>query len=94
MQKVVNFEELKKLGYEEGVKLLEALGYVREDGADSEAAGIAERVSDTYYVLYDDEKEEEADRVSWVMYYNLIGEAEDEEMDIIKSGWELLREED
>lgn len=92
MQKV-DFEELKKLNYEEGVKLLEALGYVREDGADSEAAGIAERVSDTYYVLYD-EKEEEADRVSWVMYYNLIGEAEDEEMDIIKSGWELLREED
>lgn len=90
----VNLKELEKLGYEEGVKLLEALGYVREDGADSEAAGIAERVSDTYYVLYDDEKEEEADRVSWVMYYNLIGEAEDEEMDIIKSGWELLREED
>lgn len=93
MQKV-DFKELEKLGYEEGVKLLETLGYVREDGADSEAAGIAERVSDTYYILYDDEKEEEADRVSWVMYYNLIGEAEDEEMDIIKSGWELLREED
>lgn len=93
MQKV-NFEELKKLNFEEGAKMLEALGYVREDGADSEAAGIAERVSDTYYILYDDEKEEEADRVSWVMYYNLIGEAEDEEMDIIKSGWELLREED
>lgn len=89
--KKVDFEELKKLNYEEGTKMLEALGYVREDGADSEAAGIAERVSDTYYVLYD-EKEEEADRVSWVMYYNLVGEAEDERIDIVKSGWEAVGE--
>ena len=92
MQKV-DFEELKKLGYEEGAKLLEALGYVREDGADSEAAGIAERVSDDYYTLADD-KGEELDRVSWVMYYNLIGEAEDEDIDVVKAEWELLREEE
>lgn len=90
MQKV-NFEELEKLNYEEGAKLLEALGYVNEDSADDEAASIAERVSDTYYVLYD-EKDEEIDRVSWVMYYNLAVEAEDERIDIVKSGWEAVGE--
>lgn len=37
-------------------------------------------------------KKEEADRVSWVMYYNLVGEAEDERIDIVKSGWEAVGE--
>lgn len=89
----VNLKELEKLGYEEGAKLLEALGYTHGDSADDEAVGIAERVSDDYYTLADD-KGEELDRVSWVVYYNLVGEAEDENIDIVKSGWELLREED
>lgn len=86
-------EELGKLNYEEGAKLLEALGYVHGDSADDEAAGIAERVSDTYYILYD-EKDEEIDRVSWVMYYNSVGEAEDECIDVVKAGWESLGEEE
>lgn len=86
-------EELGKLNYEDGAKLLEALGYANEGSADDEAAGIAERVSDAYYVLYD-EKDEEIDRVSWVMYYNLVGEAEDECMDVVKAGWESLGEEE
>lgn len=90
MQKV-DFKELEKLGYEEGVKLLETLGYTHGDSADDEAAGIAERVSDDYYTLADD-KGEELDRVSWVMYYNLVGEAEDERIDIVKSGWEAVGE--
>jgi hypothetical protein len=92
MQKV-NFEELEKLGHEEGAKMLEALGYAHGDSADDGAAGIAERVSDDYYTLADD-RGEELDRVSWVVYYNLVGEAEDECIDVVKAGWELLREED
>ena len=90
MQKV-DFEELKKLNYKEGAKMLEALGYVNNDSADDEAASIAERVSDDYYTLADD-KGEELDRVSWVVYYNLTGEAEDEHVDIIRSGWEAVGE--
>lgn len=91
MQKV-NIEELKKLNYEEGAKLLEALGYVNNDSAGEKSDFIADYVSDDYYVLYDDEKQEEADRVSWVMYYNIVGELEDDDIDIIKSGWEAVGE--
>lgn len=85
----VDIEELKALNYEQGAELLTASGYVREEEATADAAGLADFVRDEYWRLYNEDGET-ADTVTWTEYFNILkhnpGDLDDEE--IIRAGWE------
>lgn len=82
----IDIEILKKLNYEEGAELLTAAGYMEDCGATADAAGIAQFVSDCYWVLYNEEGDE-IDTLSWVMYFNTTSDGESE---IIREEWERV----
>lgn len=64
-------------------------GYVQNDSASSIDTTISDRVEDIYFTLYD-ENDQELDVISYCMFYNQIGNREDEDIEIISEGWETL----
>ena len=82
--KKVDFEQLKYMNYEEGKALLESLGYIEAESGETES-NISEWATDNYFKLFDDD-DEEIDCVSYEVYGN--GQyGEDEEIQIVKEGW-------
>lgn len=91
----VDFEELKKLNYEEGKKLLIAAGYNEWYSATDVSAGLADFVRDENWVLCADDADpytEAVDSVSWTEYFNIVkynpGDLNDEK--IILARWERV----
>lgn len=86
----VNVEELKKLNYEEGKKLLLANGYVQTDTGISEDAPSCDYISDEYFTLFDEDGEE-LHIVSYSQYMNKNDDPSNDDGSadiVVKEGWE------
>lgn len=85
--KKVDIEELKKLNFEEGEKLLKSLGYCNNDCAVDDNPPSVDYIEDCYYTLYD----EEIDTVSYVRFCNKNPEDPEGLSDfVVKEGWERV----
>lgn len=88
----VNFEELSKLSYEAGEKLLLEAGYVHSGPGTTEAV-VSDYALDEYFTLFNDTGDSE-DVISYSWFYNKKpGKAEDEEDVLVKEGWNHICEE-
>lgn len=85
---MVDMNKLHNMSYEEGKVYLERNGYIQSDSASSTDTAISERVEDIYFTLYG-EDEQEADVVSYCMFYNQIG-TDRENVEIVSEGWRTL----
>lgn len=86
---MIDMNKLKIMNYEDGKMYLEQNGYVQNDSANSTDTTISDRVKDIYFTLYDEDGQE-VDVISYYMFYNQIGNREDEDIEIISEGWEAL----
>lgn len=86
---MIDIKKLHNMSFEEGKIYLEQNGYVQNDSASSIDTIISDRVEDIYFTLYD-ENDQELDVMSYCMFYNQIGNREDEDIEIIFEGWETL----
>ena len=86
---MIDINKLHNMTFEEGKIYLERNGYVQNDSASSIDTTISDRVEDIYFTLYD-ENDQELDVISYCMFYNQIGNREDEDIEIISEGWETL----
>ena len=86
---MINMNKLHNMTFEEGKIYLERNGYIQNDSANNTDTTISDRVEDIYFTLYD-EDDQEVDVVSYYMFYNQIGNREDEDIEIISEGWEAL----
>lgn len=88
--KKVDIEELKKLSFEEGEKLLKSLGYCNNDCTVDDNPPSVDYIEDCYYTLYDEE-DEEIDTVSYVRFCNKNQEDPEGLSDfVIKEGWKRV----
>ena len=88
--KQVDIEELKKLNFEEGEKLLKSLGYCNNNCAVDDNPPSVDYIEDCYYTLYDEE-DEEIDTVSYVKLCNKNPEDPEGLSDfVIKEGWKRV----
>lgn len=69
--KKVDIGELKKLDYEEGVKLLESLGYYKSDVSEDGECPKADVLESTYFTLLD-ENDNEIDKITYENFYNIL----------------------
>lgn len=90
--KKVDMEELKKLNFEEGEKLLKSLGYWNNDCAVDNNPPFVDYIEDCYYTLYGGEDEgEEIDVVSYVRFCNKNPEDPEGLSDfVVKEGWKRV----
>lgn len=86
---MIDMNKLHNMSFEEGKIYLKENGYVQNDSVSSIDTTISDRVEDTYFTLYD-ENDQELDVISYCMFYNQIGNREDEDIEIISEGWEAL----
>lgn len=86
---MIDMNKLHNMSFEEGKIYLKENGYVQNDSVSSIDTTISDRVEDTYFTLYD-EDDQEVDVISYCMFYNQIGNREDEDIEIISEGWEIL----
>lgn len=86
---MIDMNKLHNMSFEEGKIYLKENGYVQNDSISSIDTTISDRVEDTYFTLYD-EDDQEVDVISYCMFYNQIGNREDEDIEIISEGWEIL----
>lgn len=86
----VNIEELKKLNYDDGEKLLLTNEYVQNDAGRTDEAPLCDYIEDIYYTLYDEEGEE-LHKVSYTRHMNKNNDAENDDGSedfVVKEGWE------
>lgn len=86
---MIDMNKLHNMSFEEGKIYLKENRYVQNDSASSIDTTISDRVEDIYFTLYD-EDDQEVDVVSYCMFYNQIGNRENEGIEIISEGWEAL----
>lgn len=86
---MINMNKLHNMTFEEGKIYLERNGYIQSDSASSTDTTISDRVEDIYFTLYDEDNQE-VDVISYCMFYNEVGNREDEDIEIISEGWEAL----
>lgn len=86
---MIDMNKLHNMSFEEGKIYLKENGYVQNDSASSIDTTISDKVEDTYFTLYD-ENDHEVDVISYCMFYNQIGNREDEDIEIISEGWVAL----
>jgi hypothetical protein len=86
---MIDMNKLCNMSFEEGKIYLKENGYVQNDSASSIDTTISDRVEDIYFTLYD-ENDQELDVISYCMFYNQIGNREDEDIEIIFEGWQTL----
>lgn len=86
---MIDMNKLHNMSYEEGKVYLERNGYIQSDSASSTDTTISDRVEDIYFTLYDEDNQE-VDVISYCMFYNEVGNREDEDIEIISEGWEAL----
>lgn len=86
---MIDMNKLHNMSFEEGKIYLERNGYIQSDSANSTDTTISDRVEDIYFTLYD-EDDQEVDVISYCMFYNEIGNRENEDIKIISEGWEAL----
>lgn len=86
---MINMNKLHNMTFEEGKIYLEQNGYIQSDSASSTDTTISDRVEDIYFTLYD-EDDQEADVISYYMFYNQVADRENEDIEIISEGWETL----
>lgn len=86
---MIDMNKLHNMSYEEGKVYLERNGYIQSDSASSTDTTISDRVEDIYFTLYD-EDDQEIDMISYYMFYNEVGDRENEDIEIISEGWEAL----
>lgn len=86
---MINMNKLHNMTFEEGKIYLERNGYIQNDSANSTDTTISDRVEDIYFTLYDEDGQE-VDVISYYMFYNQIGNREDEDIEIISEGWQTL----
>lgn len=86
---MIDMNKLHNMNFEEGKIYLKENGYVQNDSASSIDTTISDRVEDTYFTLYD-VNDQEVNVISYCMFYNQIGNREDENIEIISEGWETL----
>lgn len=90
---MINIEELNRLPYEEASDLLRAAGYVQHDNADDVYNGNkADRISDSYYFLYD-EDDNKIDAIDFVFIYNVLGTGDDTDFEEVESYWKRMETE-
>jgi hypothetical protein len=97
--KKIDIEELKKLNFNDGEKLLLANGYEQSDAARDDELydkSDCDYIRDTYYCLYDEELEE-LDRISYVEFCRITGDPSDPDNyccgaydEVVKSYWARL----
>ena len=87
---MIDMNKLCNMSFEEGKIYLKENGYVQNDSASSIDTTISDRVEDIYFTLYD-ENDQELDVISYCMFYNQIGNREDEDIEIIFEGWQTLK---
>jgi hypothetical protein len=83
MKRKINFNELEKLNYEEGKKLLLESGYIQDHDAVDEHEDYD--INDEYYTLYDDEGNET--HVLSYVTYTKITDPEDEPLLVNQGNW-------
>lgn len=86
---MIDMNKLHNMSFEEGEIYLKENGYVQNDSASSIDTTISDRVEDIYFTLYD-ENDQELGVISYCMFYNQIGNREDEDIEIIFEGWQTL----
>ncbi|WP_368291317.1 hypothetical protein [Coprococcus sp. RTP21281st1_F1_RTP21281_210402] len=86
---MINMNKLHNMTFEEGKIYLERNGYIQNDSANSTDTTISDRVEDIYFTLYDEDGQE-VDVISYYMFYNQIGNREDEDIEIISEDWQTL----
>ena len=86
---MIDINKLHKMTFEEGKIYLEQNGYIQNDSANSTDTTISDRVEDIYFTLYDEDGQE-VDVISYYMFYNQIGNREDEDKEIISEDWQTL----
>lgn len=86
---MIDMNKLHNMSFEDGKIYLKENGYVQSDSASSIDTTISDRVEDIYFTLYDKD-DQEVDVISYCMFYNQIGNREDEGIEIISEGWEAL----
>lgn len=86
---MINIEELNNLPYEEADDLVRAAGYVQQDQGDAAYNGEADRISDTYYFLYD-EDDNQIDAIDFVFIYNVLGTGDDTAFEEVESYWKRM----
>ena len=86
---MIDMNKLCNMSFEEGKIYLKENGYVQNDSASSIDTTISDRVEDIYFTLYD-ENDQELEVISYCMFYNQIGNREDEDIEIIFEGWQTL----
>lgn len=86
---MIDMNKLHNMSFEDGKIYLKENGYVQSDSASSIDTTISDRVEDIYFTLYDKD-DQEVDVISYYMFYNQIGNREDEGIEIISEGWEAL----
>lgn len=86
---MIDINTLHNMSFEEGKIYLKENGYVQNDSASSIDTTISDKVEDIYFTLYD-EDDQELDVISYCMFYNQIGNREDEDIEIIFEGWQTL----
>lgn len=86
---MIDMNKLHNMNYEDGKAYLERNGYIQSDSASSTDAAISDKVEDTYFTLYDKD-DQEIDIISYYMFYNQVGNRENEDIEIISEGWEKL----
>ena len=86
---MIDMNKLHNMSYEEGKVYLERNEYVQSGSASSTDTTISDRVEDIYFTLYD-EDDQDVDVISYCMFYNQIGNRENEDIKIISEGWEAL----
>lgn len=89
---MINIEELNRLPYEEADDLVRAAGYVQQDQSDAAYKGEADRISDTYYFLYDAD-DNQIDAIDFVFIYNVLGTGDDTDFEEVESYWERMETE-
>lgn len=86
----VNVEELKKLNYEDGKKLILANGYEQTNTGISEDSPSCDYISDEYFTLLGEDGEE-LHIVSYSQYMNKNDEPSNDDGSadiVVKEGWE------
>lgn len=86
---MIDMNKLHNMSFEDGKIYLKENGYIQSDSASSIDTTISDRVEDIYFTLYDKD-DQEVDVISYCMFYNQIGNREDEGIEIISEGWEAL----
>lgn len=86
---MIDMNKLHNMSFEDGKIYLKENGYVQSDSASSIDTTISDRVEDIYFTLYNKD-DQEVDVISYCMFYNQIGNREDEGIEIISEGWEAL----